>query len=80
MFFRQKKSGKQSYLQIVESRWENGRSKQRVIVTCRRLDVLQKTGKLDSHLRSGIRFSEKLAVLVDHSEVAVEGKSEGEPR
>lgn len=66
MFFRQKKSGKQNYLQIVESRWENGRSKQRVIVTCGRLDVLQKTGKLDSLLRSGIRFSEKLAVLDAH--------------
>ncbi len=66
MFFRQKKSGKQTYLQLVESRWENGRSRQRVIVTCGRLDVLQQTGKLDSLLRSGIRFSEKLAVIDAH--------------
>lgn len=66
MFFRQKQSGKNTYLQIVESKWENGRSKQNVIVTCGRLDVLQKTGKLDSLLRSGLRFSEKLAVLDAH--------------
>jgi hypothetical protein len=31
MFFRQKKSGNRVYLQIVENRWEDGRSKQRVI-------------------------------------------------
>ncbi len=66
MFFRQKQSGKNTYLQIVESKWENGRSKQNVIVTCGRLDVLKKSGKLDSLLRSGLRFSEKLAVLDAH--------------
>ena len=38
MFFRQKRSGKYRYLQIVENRWEDGRSKQRVIVTLGRLD------------------------------------------
>ncbi len=27
MFFRQKKSGNRVYLQIVENRWEDGRSK-----------------------------------------------------
>jgi hypothetical protein len=31
MFFRTKKSGTRSYLQIVENRWEDGRPKQRVI-------------------------------------------------
>ena len=33
MFFRQKKSGDRTYLQIVENRWEGGGSKQRVICT-----------------------------------------------
>ncbi len=43
-------------------------------------DVLQKTGKVDSLLRSGIRFSEKLSILTASSKVSVEGKSEGESR
>ena len=46
MFFRQKKSGNRVYLQIVENRWEDGRSKQRVIATLGRLDQLQQTGQL----------------------------------
>ena len=44
MFFRQKKSGNRVYLQIVENRWEDGHSKQRVITTLGRLDQLQQTG------------------------------------
>ena len=41
MFFRTKKSGTRSYLQVVENRWENGRSRQRVVATLGRLDQLQ---------------------------------------
>jgi len=41
MFFRTKKSGSRSCLQIVENRWENGRSRQRVVATLGRLDQLQ---------------------------------------
>ena len=52
MFFRQKKSGNRVYLQIVENRWEDGRSKQRVIATLGRLDQLQQTGQLEGLLRS----------------------------
>ena len=44
MFFRQKRSGKHIYLQIAEIRWEDGRSKQRVIATLGRLDALRKHG------------------------------------
>ena len=40
MFFRQKRSGDHVYLQIVENRWEKGRSKQRVLATVGRLDQL----------------------------------------
>jgi len=50
MFFRQKKSGKRVYLQIVENRWEQGRSKQRVIATLGRLDRLAESGQLDALL------------------------------
>ena len=50
MFFRTKKSGSRSYLQIVENRWENGRSRQRVVTTLGRLDQLQESGQLDALL------------------------------
>ena len=64
MFFRQKKSGERVYLQIVENRWEQGRSKQRVIATVGRLDRLQQSGQLDGLLLSGAKFSESVMVLV----------------
>lgn len=63
MFFREKKSENRSYLQIVENRWEDGKSKQRVITTLGRLDKLREEGELDTLLQSGARFSEKLLVL-----------------
>ena len=47
MFFRQKRSWKHIYLQIVENRWEDGRSKQRVIATLGRLDELREQGRCD---------------------------------
>ena len=53
MFFRTKKSGSRSYLQIVENRWENGRARQRVVTTLGRLDQLQESGQLDALLASG---------------------------
>ncbi len=63
MFFRVKKSGPREYLQIVENRWEDGRSKQRVLVTLGRADRLRESGQLDSLLASGSRFAEKLLIL-----------------
>lgn len=63
MFFRQKRSGKHVYLQIVENRWEDGRSKQRVIVTLGRLDELREQGRLDGLLRSGAKFSQTALLL-----------------
>src|SRR5580704_9929180 len=52
MFFRTKKSGSRSYLQVVENRWEDGRPRQRVIATLGRLDQLQESGPLDGLLLS----------------------------
>jgi len=68
MFFRQKKSGSRVYLQIVENRWENGRSRQRVLVTLGRLDRLRESGELGALLESGARFCESVMLLADHRE------------
>jgi hypothetical protein len=56
VFFRQKRSGSRTYLQIVENRWEGGKTRQRVLVTLGRVDQLQETGRLEALLASGARF------------------------
>jgi hypothetical protein len=66
MFFRQKRSGVHVYLQIVENRWEKGRSKQRVIAAVGRLDQLRQSGQLDRLLHSGAKFAEAVMVLAAH--------------
>ena len=66
MFFRIKRSGPRQYLQIVENRWQDGRSKQRVLATLGRAEKLKESGQLEALLASGSRFSEKLAVLTQH--------------
>jgi hypothetical protein len=68
MFFRQKKSGKHTYLQIVENRWQHGRSRQRVVATLGRLDQLAEQGTLDGLLQSGARFAEHAMVLTAQRE------------
>ena len=54
MFFRTKTSGPRTYLQVVENRWEGGRSRQRVVATLGRLDQLQESGttRCPARLRS----------------------------
>ncbi len=66
MFFRRKKSGNRVYLQVVENRWEDGRSKQRVIATLGRLDQLQQSGQLEGLLRSGAKFCQSVLLLAAH--------------
>src|SRR4030042_1156836 len=63
MFFRIKKSGPREYLQIAHNRREKRKVRQDVIATIGRLDVLRASGALDSLLRSGVKFSEKLAIM-----------------
>lgn len=63
MFIRLKTSGPRQYLQIVENHWDKGKVRQQVIATLGRLDILKESGALDSLIRSGIRFSEKLALI-----------------
>jgi len=67
MFFRTKKSGSRSYLQIVENRWENGRARQRVVTTLGRLDQLQESGQLDALLASGARLAQSVLLLSAHA-------------
>jgi len=67
MFFRKKTTGKYEYLQIVEGyRDASGKVRQKVLLTLGNLQQLRSSGKLDSLLKSGARFSEKLAVLSAH--------------
>ena len=68
MFFRAKKSGPRTYLQIVENHWRDGAPHQTVLHTLGRLDQLQAEGKVDSLLASGARFAEKLLVLSEHQQ------------
>jgi hypothetical protein len=67
MYFRVKRTGTYAYLQIVESFRENRQVRQRVLGTIGRLDVLQATGQLETLLRSGLRFCERLAVIDAHA-------------
>lgn len=66
MFIREKNSGSNVYLQIVEGIRENGKVRQRVIGTLGRLDHLQQSGKLDALLASGAKFSDKISVIGDY--------------
>src|SRR5713101_806421 len=66
MFFRVKKSGPRSYLQIVENRWQEGGSRQQVLTTLGRLDQLQSSGQVDALLGSGARFAQKVLLLTEH--------------
>jgi hypothetical protein len=67
MYFRVKRTGSYAYLQIVESFREQGQVRQRGGSTVGRLDTLQASGQLDTLMRSGLRFCEKLAVLDAHA-------------
>jgi hypothetical protein len=67
MFFRVKTSGPRSYLQVVENRWEDGQSRQRVVATLGRLDQLQQSGQLDALLVSGARLAQNVLLLSAHA-------------
>jgi transposase len=66
VFFREKKSGPRSYLQIVENRREGKKTRQKVIATLGRMDKLEQAGQLESLLRSVSRFTEALMVISAH--------------
>lgn len=66
MFFREKQAGARRYLQLVENRWDDGRSRQRVVATLGRVDELRASGQLDALLSSGARFSDAVLLLEAH--------------
>jgi hypothetical protein len=66
VFFREKKSGPRSYLQIVENRREGKKTRQKVIATLGRMDQLEESGQLESLIRSASRFTEALMVISAH--------------
>jgi hypothetical protein len=68
MFFRTKKSGPRTYLQLVENHWRDGRPHQRVLATLGRLNDLQASGAVEALLTSGARFADKLLVLSAHAD------------
>jgi Transposase DDE domain len=68
MFFRTKTSGPRTYLQVVENRWEGGRSRQRVVATLGRLDQLQQSGQLDALLASGARLAQSVLLISEHAQ------------
>jgi hypothetical protein len=70
MFIRAKKRGNRTYLQIVENERHEAKVVQHVKMTLGRLDLLEESGLLDSLLRSGLRFSNKLQILDAHAKGA----------
>jgi len=62
MFVRVKKSGPRQYLQVVENRWEDGATRQRVVATLGRLDKLQSQGDIDGLIKSLSRFADHVKV------------------
>jgi hypothetical protein len=67
MFFRLKSTGKYCYVQIAHSVREGRKVRQQVIATLGRLDALQASGQFDSLMRSGARFSQRVAVIDAHA-------------
>jgi len=66
MFARIKKSGKYQYLQIVQNRWEHGKTVQRVIATVGRLDQMHQKGEVENLIRSISRFSQKVLLVLSN--------------
>lgn len=67
MFIRIKRAGGHEYLQIVESHWEGGRIRQRVVSTLGHLDRLHAKGQVGVLLRSLGRFSETVQIQEAHA-------------
>jgi arginine repressor len=68
MFFRTKRNGDRTYVQLVENRREQGRTKQRVLLTLGRQEELERSGQWAALLRSGARLAESICVLDAHAQ------------
>lgn len=74
MYFRKNRAGKYEYVQIVESFREGGKVRQRVLLTVGEMRALRACGQMESLMRSGLRFCERLAVIEAHGKA---GAGEG---
>jgi len=72
MFVRIKNSHGYKYLQIVESKREGKKVKQRVLTTLGQLDALSASGKIDDLTRSLAKFSSIRAILDAHRDGTVQ--------
>ena len=63
MFVRAKKRGSRTYLMIVKNERVDGKTKQTVMHSLGRLDLLRESGELDGLLASAQRFSDRCAIL-----------------
>ncbi|MBU2551431.1 MAG: IS1634 family transposase [Proteobacteria bacterium] len=68
MFFREKISGGNRYLQLVENTRMDGKPRQRVLASLGRIDHLEESGQLEAIIRSAARFSKKMIVLTAHDQ------------
>jgi transposase len=68
MFVRIKKTHGYTYLQIVESRREGKKIKQRVLTTLGQMQALSSSGKLDDLARSLLKFTKAVQVIDAHRE------------
>jgi hypothetical protein len=62
MFVRQKRVGGYTYLQLVENHRVEGKTRQRVVATLGRADILREKGGVDALLLSLARFADKVKV------------------
>ena len=72
MFVRIKNSHGYKYLQIVESKREGKKVKQRVLTTLGQLDALSASGKIDDLTRSLAKFSSIRTILDAHREGTIQ--------
>ena len=72
MFVRVKNSHGYKYLQIVESKREGKKVKQRVLTTLGQLDALGASGKIDDLTRSLAKFSSIRAIIDAHREGTIQ--------
>lgn len=75
MFVRVKTTGAYEYLQIVESRREDGKVRQQVIASLGRLDKLTATGRLDDLVCALARFCKRVRIIDAQREGSISSRA-----
>jgi hypothetical protein len=81
MFVREKHIGRYTYVYLVETVREDGRTKQRIIRNLGRKEDVERRGDLDRLARSAVRLAQRSMVLslIDGSALALTCKRIGPP-